>query len=119
MSKRRSKGGNVPNNHAQQSQETGAQGLMSQARSGLDTVSGYIPTGFVRSPSFGWFIAGAAIGSLITYMMDPVSGRQRLSAVKDKGARLASESNRYVTRQTRQIAKKARGTRQEASTTTT
>ena len=119
MSKRRSKGGNVPNHHAQSQQSQGDQGLLSQARSGLGSVTGWIPTGFTRSSSFGWFIAGAAFGSLITYMMDPVSGRQRVSYVRDQGVRLANESNRYVSRQARHLTNKARGLRQQTTETAT
>ena len=64
---------------------------------------------------FGLFLAGAVIGSVATLLLDPKSGSDRRSALKERGAGLAQRSGEFGTKITQGIKDTAQSLAQNFS----
>lgn len=56
-----------------------------------------------------WIIAGAALGAVAMYVMDPDKGNRRRALVRDKMFSASLKARRCIDRKSRDMANRARG----------
>jgi gas vesicle protein len=65
--------------------------------------------------SLGWVLAGAVLGALAMYAMDPQRGNYRRALVRDKLYSKSIKTRKTMDKKLRHISNKARGLQAEAS----
>ena len=60
------------------------------------------------------FLAGAAIGAGLMYLLDPQGGRRRRALVRDKAYSLANDAQEYAEKKARHLGNVAHGMMHEA-----